>query len=509
MIEGKTEIRNPEDSCFLLAKNLKIQHITADGKPVLFRQKPSDSSEYSTEIIIRANQLHTLVIDYSGQINPDSFPKMISMLNMIKSGLVELSERIDWYPQMKNHKSFSYKLDVDVPVNYISVANGLLLTQQTKNNRNLTEWESTELRNTITLISAADLRKSEITKDGKTIEIYYTKLPVTYIDSMKTNLLKSIELLTGLFGSPGAGRLIRIVYSPRSETGYCREPLIIVSENFALNQRGEEFGPARDFRLNTHEIAHYWSLADSDSPDEWINEGLAEFSALLVSKEIIGKSFYDLLIHEYRELVSHSQTITAIADRGLIPIEREANLYCKPTLLLDDLWHRSGDEKMRQFLKDSYSRFTELHMANTSVFLEEMEKIYGKETRDSFSVALYRRNSKTVDSLGVNYYASSDSAFKGTWTGPLTQYGSTLKFVLNITLKDGKLIPTLDSPDQNVKGIPINEFNIAADSLSFKVSVASASYDGKINRDGNTIYGEWKQKGIIFPLVLSKAGRVE
>jgi hypothetical protein len=509
MIEGKTEIRNPKDSCFFLSKNLKIQHITADGKQISYHQKTMGSSDNYFEFIIEAKNLSVLEIDYSGRIIPDSFPKTISMLNMIKTGLVELSDHIEWYPGMKNNTPFNYKLDIDLPTNYVTLANGLLKKQQLKYKRNLTEWESAWPVSGITLFAAPDLRKADIIKDGITIEIYYNKLPVTYIDSMKNNLLKSTELLTALFGTPGTDRLIRIVYSPRFANAYNRAPLILVSEYYALEQRSQKFGPARDFRLNTHEIAHYWSLADSNTPDEWINEGLAEFSALLISEQIIGKNFSDLLLNEYREIVSNSQTESAIVDTGVVLRDRDVNLYYKPTLLLDEVRQKFGDDKMRCFLKNLYARFSELNTANTSIFLEELEKNFSKETRDSFTEALNRKKWNTSQSLTDNSYITSDTTFKGIWTGPLTQYGSTFKFVLNISFKDRKLIPTLDSPDQNITDIPVNEFKIAGDSLFFKVGVASARYDGCINRDSLTINGEWKQRGVTYPLNLSKVTKVK
>ncbi len=325
-----------------------------------------------------------------------------------------------------------------------------------------------------------------------------------YIDSMKSNLLRSMSLLTEMFGSQGAESLVRVIYSPRAAGAYARAPLIVVSENYAMEERYHEFGPARDFRLNTHEIAHYWSLADANTPDDWINEGLAEYSALLVSEEIIGKKFSDMMIDEYKEIVSNTPTTNAIAQTPGDSRDRDVNRYYKPALLLNSIKEKFGTEQMNKFLKSLYSGFLYSKKATTQLFLDIFAKNFGKETRDSFAESLYIKNWESQKSPQNISYAVSDTAFIGTWKGPLTQFGATVKFVLNLDFKDGKFIPTLDSPDQNVTGIPLSDLKMQDDSISFKIGVASASYRGRLDRKKLTIQGEFNQRGGAYSLNLLK-----
>lgn len=150
----------------------------------------------------------------------------------------------------------------------------------------------------------------------------------------------------------------------------------------------QKYGYARDLRLNIHEIAHYWSMADANTPDDWLNEGLAEYSALLVSEKILGKGFYEQLLKEYRGIVSNSDIRTSIVETQSNSGEREINRYYKPALILNDLCQKFGDEKLERFIASFYSASVSAKGATTPIFLNELEKNLGKEARDSFFKAI-------------------------------------------------------------------------------------------------------------------------
>jgi hypothetical protein len=124
------------------------------------------------------------------------------------------------------------------------------------------------------------------------VEMYYRLFPADYIRKTMENLVKGMNRFTNFYGSPHVTGVLRFVFSPRSGWGYSRIPLFIVSEEYALHRINEPYGKARNFHGNCHEMAHFWwILADTDSPDDWLNEGLAEFSAFRLSREFSGKEF--------------------------------------------------------------------------------------------------------------------------------------------------------------------------------------------------------------------------
>lgn len=95
----------------------------------------------------------------------------------------------------------------------------------------------------------------------------------------------------------------------------------------------------------------------------------------------------------------------------------------------------------------------------------------------------------------------------GSWNGTLNAGGMELRVVFNFTKGgDGKTACTLDSPDQGVRGIPVEVVSASQDSVSLTVKAIGAAYEGRVI-DGE-IKGTFSQMGHSFPLSL-KPGMAE
>ncbi len=95
----------------------------------------------------------------------------------------------------------------------------------------------------------------------------------------------------------------------------------------------------------------------------------------------------------------------------------------------------------------------------------------------------------------------------GVWNGKLIVQGIQLRVVFNITKTDTGYNSTMDSPDQGAKGIPVNSTIFENSTLKLEVLMAGINYEGTLNEE-NTIEGTLKQRGMSFPLILTK-GEVE
>lgn len=393
MIECKVEIINPPDTIFILNKDMQIHSITANGENISYYTNPSKSfyAPNTSDIILRSSVVpKNIIIEYSGKINPEAYPPMLSAVNMVKPELIEMASYLTWYPKFKQG-SINFELEADLPSNFKTVTNGELQAQRFEKKHNITKWKSYLPGMDIALLAAPNLQKSEINQDKVTVEIYYDKIPKSYIDSMNYNLIKSMNQLTKLFGTTN-NELIRVAYSPRSAWGYVRTPFIIVSEGTSLYWRSQKYGPARDFRYLTHEISHYWwHSGNVETPEDWINEGLAEYSAFIISEMLVGKDFTNQLLSEYKERAAKCKTETAIAETENNSPDREVNRYDKPTILLNEIRNKYGEEKMINFLKSLHERFVKTKIVSTESFLDEMEKQIGKDAKDYFSNALYTK----------------------------------------------------------------------------------------------------------------------
>ena len=502
-IAGSLGITNPSDSVFVLSKSLKIKSISAKGKSIPFEAKNSDKKLYSCEYSLKKLS-EKVLIQYEGKIKPDDYPKTISNLNMISSELIELSNQIDWYPGFLNSSSFNYQVTINLPENFRSVTTGLMEKEKQKVKRTISTWKSEKPVHGITLVAAPGLKKSILQQNEYTIEIYFSKLPVSYIDSMKNDLMKSLLILTEMNGSKGAADQFKVIYSPRSAGAYARAPLLIVSEEFALEMRNHKFGYARDFRLNTHEMAHYWSKSRTDSPDDWINEGLAEYLALFTSEKVIGKEFNDLLLKEYNNIVYSSPTELSILETKSDSRDREINRYYKPTLLLNEIKQKYGNDSLKVFLNSLDKAFVENKRGTTQLFLQTLEKEFGKPEKDKFGKALNKNSWVKASELSKSENLVVDSIYLGTWEGNLKQFGTATRFVFNLTMVDGTLYPNIDSPDQNVYGIPVSDFYINEAGLGFSLGAASATFTAKFDNEKKKIIATWAQRGIDYPLELIK-----
>jgi pimeloyl-ACP methyl ester carboxylesterase len=96
----------------------------------------------------------------------------------------------------------------------------------------------------------------------------------------------------------------------------------------------------------------------------------------------------------------------------------------------------------------------------------------------------------------------SAQEISGTWNGILDANGTRLRLVFHITKSDSGYAATLDSPDQNVKGIPVAAASFREPELRLELRRLNAVYAG--TRAGDSITGTWTQGTTTLPLVLSK-----
>lgn len=101
--------------------------------------------------------------------------------------------------------------------------------------------------------------------------------------------------------------------------------------------------------------------------------------------------------------------------------------------------------------------------------------------------------------------ATGLKALEGSWMGPVTNRGKTIRLVINIgfNVADSAIV-TIDSPDQGAKGIPTSKVTYRNDSLIVEVSRLRARFSGAIDSGLTTITGNWKQLTFTLPLTVTR-----
>jgi aminopeptidase N len=166
--------------------------------------------------------------------------------------------------------------------------------------------------------------------------------------------------------------------------------MIIVSEERAMQTLNSNLGEANEFRSNAHELAHFWwMIADAASPDDWINEGLAEYTAFRLTSDRFGEAFASARIDEYRHNVTSRRAHESIAETPGDSPDREANRYDRATLMMLEAERRFGREAVDRFLRHLYSEHAQTRQATTEEFLREVRQELGRSGEDYFREALY------------------------------------------------------------------------------------------------------------------------
>lgn len=102
--------------------------------------------------------------------------------------------------------------------------------------------------------------------------------------------------------------------------------------------------------------------------------------------------------------------------------------------------------------------------------------------------------------------AAAAQDISGDWQGPLTTPMGELRLVLHVTKQaDGSYKGTMDSPDQNTSGAPLDVISLEGSKVHFTLNIAKGSFDGTLKNNG-TISGNWSQgtPPQKMPLVLTK-----
>lgn len=108
----------------------------------------------------------------------------------------------------------------------------------------------------------------------------------------------------------------------------------------------------------------------------------------------------------------------------------------------------------------------------------------------------------------ASFQASSAETISGKWRGEIRMGNMTLPLVFNFDVTaEGSPAFTLDSPQQNAKGLPLTVNHMSPDSISVSVGSIGAAYSGRIT-DGK-VDGVFSQRGFNFPLTLTQEEPIE
>jgi hypothetical protein len=96
----------------------------------------------------------------------------------------------------------------------------------------------------------------------------------------------------------------------------------------------------------------------------------------------------------------------------------------------------------------------------------------------------------------------ASAAVAGDWAGVLQFPQGTLRLVLHVSGPDDDLRATVDSPDQNASGIPVDSISKTGETVAFRIDRLAVRVSGTYS--GDTIRGTFTQQGLDVPLSLAR-----
>ncbi|MEM9600318.1 MAG: hypothetical protein AAF926_04790, partial [Pseudomonadota bacterium] len=205
--------------------------------------------------------------------------------------------------------------------------------------------------------------------------------PGTKIEELAHVLNVCTAYLNDLVGPADPLPEASIIVTDRAEGGYSRGTLIALTDI-------ESETEIDLYKFVCHELAHYWSYANAGGPHNWINEGLADYMALMGVRHAVGEDAYAAYLDDYTERVN-GRDLPPIWTSQSVGRPPDLNSYRAAPLALRDLETRMGRPAFKQLIRTMMLERT----ATTPDLLALIARMDSAETRDWFEARLAQRGS--------------------------------------------------------------------------------------------------------------------
>ena len=296
--------------------------------------------------------------------------------NVITEDWVELGMYLPWYPQIFG--SFTYEIEAECDPAYELRSFG-------DYSRRKGIWYFNRMTPTydMVLVASKTLRTMKQESGKNTVYIHYQGLQDTTAEKLATDLIGIFDLFVEWFGGREDSETITLIESPREKGGgYNHNNLIVLA-----GLSDEKYFTQHEYfiRYLAHETAHFWwHMASVDTWEDWMNEGFAEYSALLIIEELFGEDSFNKRLEDKKKNMGNTPPIwgfnrSDMTTSGQAEIV-EANLYSKGPVILDLLSKRIGSDGFKAMCKE----MIESNISSTNELLDLIEKNDGIEVRGWF-----------------------------------------------------------------------------------------------------------------------------
>lgn len=325
-----------------LNRGLTIESAQVDGRAVT----PVLDAPGAGRIFISAARAidlpcprETVELTYSGPgaLHPDG-------RNQVSPRYVELSYYGAWYPLTADERRRSWRLQTQLPKGWAYASNGRIqrggptLAIASRSPADVVLVASPDFATAPQLGGARVLIAREATPAARATAF-----------GLGREAAATAAWLTRVLGPSGAPSGPVLVFAPRSgPLSYSRLPMIVTPQA-SLDAPGH-----RPLALNVrHEAAHFWSRSVGPAND-WLNEGIAEYLALVRTLDVEGEAAQAAVLDRYRREVAAAGEGVAILDTATDERRGYVNRYQRVPLLLAQVEQRAGRRAVETLLRRAF-----------------------------------------------------------------------------------------------------------------------------------------------------------
>jgi hypothetical protein len=350
---------------FYLHRQLQIVELTVNGKdPIAILHDTSDirympdATKYALRIGQQSDNNTTIHLRYSGRITEWSRWSA----SVIGEDWTEMGLYFPWYPYNPSFNPLTY----EVRVNHDREYRTFMIGDETKED-GCTSYITDSPGSDMVLCMSKGL-------DDYTLKLAHTTLSEKLTDT----LTHDMELILSLLGKwfPPGNNSIAIVESMREAGGgYARIGGLYLPE---FNEK-EFFETRKSYtRYLAHETAHlWWYRANTNNWEDWLNEGFAEYSALMVLRELYGEEYFNRWTDNKKK---RSEGVGPVWHTDRNGEQAYTILYDKAPLLLRELEGRIGTDSFKQLMHALIIN----RVSDTSQLMAILEEMEGPETAEWF-----------------------------------------------------------------------------------------------------------------------------
>ena len=287
----------------------------------------------------------------------------------------------NWLPSLDDvNDKIEFDLSITYDKAYTVVANGQLIEKQV-NDSTLT-WHY-DMKNPMpSYLAALAIGKyeklTETSKSGVSLEYYYYPEDALKVEPTYRYSIQMFDFLENEIGYPYPWQNYKQVpvhdflYAGMENTG-----CTIFSDAFMVDAIA--FNDKNYININAHELAHQWfgNLVTAKSGEHhWLQEGFATYYALLAERDIFGDNYFYFKLYESAVNLGR-QDIAGSGTSLLNPKSSSLTFYERGAWVLHALRNLVGSKVFKNAVK-TYLEHFQFNNAETSDFIQHLEKLYGK-----------------------------------------------------------------------------------------------------------------------------------